>query len=64
MRYHSHFSTTVIPSPKTPVSPLEIIAHGRLSTGVKKAHLFCVYDEEATDDKDVVTFFSLEWAGF
>ncbi|KAF9218255.1 hypothetical protein BS17DRAFT_762609 [Gyrodon lividus] len=60
LRYHSHFVATVIESPQAAVRPLEIVAHGRLGTGTKKAHLLCEWDE----DKTSVTYYSIEWAGF
>ncbi|KAI0328123.1 tRNA-intron endonuclease catalytic domain-like protein [Cubamyces sp. BRFM 1775] len=60
LRYHSHFVATVIESPKAPLMPMEIVAHGRLGTATKKSHLFCEWDEE----KQTVTYFSVEWAGF
>jgi len=60
LRYHSHFVASVIESPTTPLRPMEIVAHGRLGTGTKKAHLICEWDE----DKNVVTYYSVEWAGF
>ncbi|KAI0373329.1 tRNA-intron endonuclease catalytic domain-like protein [Pilatotrama ljubarskyi] len=60
LRYHSHFVATVIESPKAPLMPMEIVAHGRLGTATKKSHLFCEWDEE----KQEVTYFSVEWAGF
>ncbi|KAG6376516.1 hypothetical protein JVT61DRAFT_2509 [Boletus reticuloceps] len=60
LRYHSHFVASVIESPATPLRPMEIIAHGRLGTGTKKAHLLCEWNEE----KKIVTYYSIEWAGF
>ncbi|CDO74883.1 hypothetical protein BN946_scf185004.g33 [Trametes cinnabarina] len=60
LRYHSHFVATVIESPKAPLTPMEIVAHGRLGTATKKSHLFCEWDEA----KQEVTYFSVEWAGF
>lgn len=39
---------------------MEIVAHGRLGTGTKKAHLLCEWDE----DNKAVTYYSIEWAGF
>ncbi|KAI6040630.1 tRNA intron endonuclease [Pisolithus marmoratus] len=60
LRYHSHFVASVIPSPRTPLPPMEVVAHGRLGTGTKKSHLLCEWDEE----NDVVTCYSIEWAGF
>jgi len=39
---------------------MEIVAHGRLGTATKKAHLLCGWD----DEKREVSYFSIEWAGF
>lgn len=39
---------------------MEVVAHGRLGTATKKAHLLCTWDDE-TQQAD---FFSVEWAGF
>ena len=58
LRYHSHFSTTVVPSPLSKISPMDLVAYGRLATGVKKAHLVCGYDEH----ERTVSYYSLEWA--
>ncbi|KAG8217886.1 hypothetical protein J3R82DRAFT_6052 [Butyriboletus roseoflavus] len=60
LRYHSHFVASVIESPAAPLRPMELVAHGRLGTGTKKAHLLCEWDE----DKKTVTYYSIEWAGF
>jgi len=60
LRYHSHFTATVIESPEKPVMPMEIVAHGRLGTATKKTHLFCTWDETV----DKVNYVSIEWAGF
>ncbi|KAI6045446.1 tRNA intron endonuclease [Pisolithus marmoratus] len=60
LRYHSHFVASVIPSPRTPLQPMEIVAHGRLGTGTKKSHLLCEWDEE----NNIVTYYSIEWASF
>jgi len=60
LRYHSHFVASVIESPSTAIRPMEIVAHGRLGTATKKAHLLCGWDEHAQE----VTYFSIEWAGF
>ncbi|KAI0736674.1 tRNA-intron endonuclease catalytic domain-like protein [Fomitopsis betulina] len=60
MRYHSHFVATVVDSPVSTIKPMEIVAHGRLGTATKKAHLFCGWD----DEKQEVSHFSIEWAGF
>ena len=60
LRYHSHFAATVIESPDAPMRPMEIMAHGRLGTATKKAHLLCSWD----DEKRTVSYLSIEWAGF
>ncbi|KAK0459557.1 uncharacterized protein EV420DRAFT_273625 [Desarmillaria tabescens] len=60
MRYHSHFTATVIDAPLSALQPMEIVAHGRLGTATKKAHLLCCWD----DEKKEVTTMSIEWAGF
>ncbi|KAI0747667.1 tRNA-intron endonuclease catalytic domain-like protein, partial [Daedaleopsis nitida] len=60
LRYHSHFVASVIESPRAPLMPMEIVAHGRLGTATKKSHLFCEWDEGTQE----VTYFSVEWAGF
>lgn len=60
LRYHSHFVASVLESPDAPLRPMEIVAHGRLSTATKKAHLFCAWDEERQDAE----IYSIEWAGF
>lgn len=90
LRYHSHFvAQTLLPSSgtssaSTPVSegvlrPMEIVAHGRLGTATKKAHLLCAWEppsETAPADGDdnngsdgnasagAVEYWSVEWAGF
>ncbi|KAE8208801.1 hypothetical protein CF327_g7011 [Tilletia walkeri] len=46
LRYHSHFSTTVMAEGED-MSALDFVASGRLGTAVKKAHLICAVD---TDD--------------
>ncbi|KAI0340209.1 tRNA-intron endonuclease catalytic domain-like protein [Trametopsis cervina] len=60
LRYHSHFAASVIESPIASLRPMEIVAHGRLGTATKKAHLLCGWD----DEKQEVSYFSIEWAGF
>ncbi|KAI0283260.1 tRNA intron endonuclease [Russula brevipes] len=60
LRYHSHFVATVQPSPSAPLRPMEIVAHGRLGTATKKAHLLCGWDPVSRE----VTYISVEWAGF
>jgi tRNA-splicing endonuclease subunit Sen34 len=60
LRYHSHFVATVQSSPSAPLRPMEVVAHGRLGTATKKAHLLCGWDPESRE----VTYISIEWAGF
>ncbi|PPQ99934.1 hypothetical protein CVT24_009569 [Panaeolus cyanescens] len=60
LRYHSHFTATVIESPEALLRPMEIVAHGRLGTATKKAHLLCSWD----DRKSKAEYLSIEWAGF
>ncbi|KAG1756469.1 tRNA-intron endonuclease catalytic domain-like protein [Suillus paluster] len=60
LRYHSHFVASVIEAPDAALRPMEIVAHGRLGTGTKKAHLLC----EWNDESQVVSYLSIEWAGF
>lgn len=60
LRYHSHFVASVIDSPTSNLRPMEIVAHGRLGTATKKAHLLCGWDDEKLE----VSYFSIEWAGF
>ncbi|KAG8933969.1 tRNA-splicing endonuclease subunit [Tulasnella sp. 418] len=60
LRYHSHFVATVLATPLSKMNPMEIVAHGRLGTGTKKAHLICGWDEE----QQHVDYYSIEWANF
>ncbi|KAI5122980.1 hypothetical protein M0805_006858 [Coniferiporia weirii] len=60
LRYHSHFVASVLESSSAALRPMEIVAHGRLGTATKKAHLLCAWNEE-TQEADI---FSIEWAGF
>jgi tRNA-splicing endonuclease subunit Sen34 len=60
LRYHSHFVATVLDSPTSTLRPMEIVAHGRLGTATKKAHLLCGWDDESGQ----VSYYSIEWAGF
>ncbi|KAL9940536.1 hypothetical protein V8E36_000024 [Tilletia maclaganii] len=53
LRYHSHFSTTVLVASddndeggSPMMSGLDLIASGRLGTAVKKAHLICAVDQD------------------
>ncbi|CEQ39959.1 SPOSA6832_01520, partial [Sporobolomyces salmonicolor] len=60
LRYHSHFTLTVLSTPLTAIMPLDLVAYGRLATAVKKAHLLASYDA----DKGAAEYLSLEWAAF
>ncbi|KAI0317864.1 hypothetical protein OF83DRAFT_1119121 [Amylostereum chailletii] len=60
LRYHSHFVATVQTSPQSPLRPMEVVAHGRLGTATKKAHLLCGWDPV----KREATYISVEWASF
>ncbi|KAG6841678.1 hypothetical protein C0991_008316 [Blastosporella zonata] len=60
LRYHSHFAASVLDSPLSSLRPMEIVAHGRLGTATKKAHLLCSWDDEKKD----VSYLTIEWAGF
>jgi len=50
--------TIRIVNPLAANQPLDLVAYGRLATGVKKAHLLCSYDERDGS----VSYMSLEWA--
>ncbi|KAF5386781.1 hypothetical protein D9615_001871 [Tricholomella constricta] len=60
LRYHSHFAASVLDSPLSSLRTMEIVAHGRLGTATKKAHLLCGWDDEKKD----VSYLTIEWAGF
>ncbi|KAF8061562.1 hypothetical protein FPV67DRAFT_1563865 [Lyophyllum atratum] len=60
LRYHSHFAASMLDSPLSSLRPMEIVAHGRLGTATKKAHLLCCWD----DEKKEVSYLTIEWAGF
>ena len=60
LRYHSHFTLTVLATPVSAIMPLDLVAYGRLATAVKKAHLLASWDPKA----EQADFFSLEWAAF
>lgn len=63
LRYHSHFSTTILQDTTVPLSPTDIVSSGRLATAVKKAHLLCAPVRDArANDEERVQYFSLEWA--
>lgn len=60
LRYHSHFVATVLLTSTTKLTPMQIVAYGRLGTVTKKAHLLCGWDE----DSGKVDYYSIEWAYF
>ncbi|GAA5881986.1 hypothetical protein JCM3774_002563 [Rhodotorula dairenensis] len=60
LRYHSHFTLTVLSTPTTTIMPLDLVAYGRLATAVKKAHLLSSWDAKA----EAAEYASLEWAAF
>ncbi|GAA5885454.1 hypothetical protein JCM6882_009626 [Rhodosporidiobolus microsporus] len=60
LRYHSHFTLTVLSTRQTTIMPLDLVAYGRLATAVKKAHLLASWDEKAGRAE----YASLEWAAF
>ncbi|KAJ7219126.1 hypothetical protein GGX14DRAFT_434709 [Mycena pura] len=60
LRYHAHFSATVLDSPTSSLTPMEVVAHGRLGTVTKKSHLLCGWN----DEKKEVSYLTIEWAGF
>lgn len=60
LRYHSHFTLTILSTPTTSVMPLDLVAYGRLATAVKKSHLLASWNEE----KGEAEYLSLEWAAF
>lgn len=67
LRYHSHFVAQTLTD--APLRPMEIVAHGRLGTATKKAHLLCAWDgerggAEGPDGAGTVEYWSVEWAGF
>ncbi|KIO20150.1 hypothetical protein M407DRAFT_140323 [Tulasnella calospora MUT 4182] len=60
LRYHSHFVATVLLTSTTKLTPMQIVAYGRLGTVTKKAHLLCGWDENSGK----VDYYSIEWAYF
>ncbi|GAA6016934.1 hypothetical protein JCM11491_006917 [Sporobolomyces phaffii] len=66
LRYHSHFTLTVLSTPVTAIMPLDLVAYGRLATAVKKAHLLASWNarDGDRDDEGEADYLSLEWAAF
>ncbi|WFD18389.1 tRNA-intron lyase [Malassezia caprae] len=54
LRYHSHYTATVLETPQTPMPAYHIVAAGRLGTAVKKSHLICQANTTVTDDEDAL----------
>ncbi|WFD42172.1 tRNA-intron lyase [Malassezia psittaci] len=50
LRYHSHYTATVLSTPKQPMAAFHVIASGRLGTAVKKSHLICQANTLTLDD--------------
>lgn len=50
LRYHSHFTATILATPEQAVPAFHIIASGRLGTAVKKSHLLCQANTFIRDD--------------
>lgn len=59
LRFHSHFTVSVMRNSEDGVSPLDIVAWGRLATAVKKSHLIAAPSRDGP-----VNYITLEWAGF
>ena len=59
LRFHSHFTVTVMQGLRADISPLDIVAWGRLATAVKKSHLLATVSSTGAID-----YITLEWAGF
>ncbi|BGP13870.1 hypothetical protein JCM10213_002508 [Rhodosporidiobolus nylandii] len=65
LRYHSHFTLTVLSTPQTTIMPLDLVAYGRLATAVKKAHLLASWNAQGGNDGEgEAEYASLEWAAF
>lgn len=66
LRFHAHYSAA-IHTPRTHMHARDLVAAGRLGTGVKKTHLICFIPDEPEPDQDPkpeVEYYSLTWAGF
>lgn len=50
LRYHSHYTATVLATPAQSIPAFHIIASGRLGTAVKKSHLICQANTSVRDD--------------
>lgn len=59
LRFHSHFTVTVMQGLRAAISPLDIVAWGRLATAVKKSHLLAT-----VNSNNAIDYITLEWAGF
>jgi len=64
LRYHSHFTLTVLSSSVTKILPLDLVAYGRLATAVKKAHLLASWNPDQGQGQGKAEYLSLEWAAF
>ena len=52
LRYHSHYTASVLCTPHEPLPAFQLIASGRLGTAVKKSHLLCQANTEILDDEE------------
>lgn len=50
LRYHSHFTATILATPTQPIPAYHIISSGRLGTAVKKSHLLCQANTRIVDN--------------
>ncbi|KAI9321804.1 tRNA intron endonuclease [Dichotomocladium elegans] len=65
MRYHSQFIVEAIPDPTRPLAPVDLVSKGRLAVNVKKVFVLAGYASTVdAGDKNPITIFSIQWAGF
>lgn len=54
LRYHSHYTATILATPEQPMAAFHIVASGRLGTAVKKSHLLCQANTVILDDAEAL----------
>lgn len=54
LRYHSHYTATILMTPEQPMAAYHIVASGRLGTAVKKSHLLCQANTATLDDAEAL----------
>ena len=54
LRYHSHYTATVLATPQQPMAAFHVVASGRLGTAVKKSHLLCQANTIVLDDAEAL----------